>query len=246
MLPLEFQRIIFSYASPLALVRLKGISCFAPLITDVLMKINHLDYIMSVLGTEPDWHMVVHEYDLSEDIITRYQDNISFYDLSTNLCLTLSTIDNFAHKLSWSQLSRNFALVGQGTHPAPEEEVIKMLDKYHERIDWIIFCRHQRLTVSIIERYINAEYGNIKQRYSTGTLWFCIRRNLHLPEEVIARYPENIDLAFVVSHGLLSQELIERLHTLFSDNDWVDVTDYSLRKQFNLVVNHPEWPWRLR
>lgn len=230
-------------------MQLRAISSLRQIANKVLLSRNPIEIACALYPERVrNWGSELsHNPHLTLELIERFEDNIDWYDLSSNPCLTPAIIDRYASKLAWSEedtesashcVSANPALIGTGVHPLSLSETIALIDRYAQRIDWVIFSEHQKLSIPLIEHY--------QDRIE----WEWLIQGKHFTVEIFERFIDEwgdwlIDaICELNSTNQLTSELLERYRDRFHGLIWYNISYFCLDKFPDLLLNHPEWPWQ--
>lgn len=247
---LVFQHLIFHYVDIPTLMQLRAIPNLQQTANKVLLSRNPIE-IACVLYPERvrNWgsELSLNPH-LTLELIERFKDKIDWSHLSSNPCLTPAIIDRYTFELDWVTneeydasfcVSANPALIGAGVHPLPLSEVIALIDRHTEIIDWEVFSEYQRLSIPLIEYY------------QDQVEWEWITRGKHLTVEIFERFIDKwgdllIDAIDALdSTNQLTSELLERHYDRINDGlMWYNISYLCLNKFPDLLLNHPEWPWK--
>ncbi len=105
--------------------------------------------------------------------------------------------------------------------PIPAE----IIERYQDEISWVGLSLNYFLDVSMIDRW--SEKWSATKHEHTGTVWRYISAGHFL------RRREPDDEAQVVT-------LITKYRTQWT---WKDISYACLEHRWELIVDHPEWPW---
>lgn len=198
---------------------------------------------------------------LSSDIIDKYFHRLNLEVLSSNSALTPALIDKYHQYLDWHEVSKNRSLTQA------------VIEKYHSRIHWEVLCRQYNLvpliTLDLIERYYEwmnwsilcEEYPLIltlvnQCKYLAKVNWLCLADNPVIRAHDIDCYDYKWDIVYwsnqcgwsALSKGhFLKHDDISTLVTLIekyqSKWDWLTLSYACLEHRWELILEHPEWPW---
>lgn len=197
---------------------------------------------------------------VSVHLLRKYQHKIRWDVLSRKSHLTEEVIDAFADKFDWKDLSRGHCLTPS------------LIEKYHDRVDWDCWNGfHYVLTPALIEKYCDRLYWPSVSRYSPLTMeiieryqdkisWVGLSLNYFLDVSMIDRWSEKWSAIkhehtgtvwryISAGHFLRRREpddepkvvaLITKYRTQWT---WKDLSYACLEHRWELIVDHPEWPW---
>lgn len=238
-LPWELQHIILRYLDISTLTQARHIDAnYEAKVKQILLAYhNPLEVMLSLVPEPQDMDAmtftICNSSAITLDFIQSHPDLIDYETLSSNLALTPDIIDTYAHRLTWSDkdagLSINPALTGQGLHPQSIEDVIALLRRHHQRIDWVQFNMYQKLTLSLIEGI--ADY----------IIWDRLFISKHLTDDIIEKYIDRLNLDILLLRNRLSKEFIITHHHRITI--WIDATTKCLEKWPELIIEYPDWPW---
>lgn len=238
-LPWELQYLILRYLDIYTLTRVRRIDAiYKNKAKQILLAYhNPLDVMLCSVPLSEDKYEIMFTISNSSaitlDFIQRHPDLIDYATLSNNLVLTPDIIDSCADCFDWLDeeegLSVNPALIGQGLHPQSVENIVALLHRHHQRINWLLFTLHQKMTLPIIEGV--ADY----------IIWNHLGSNKHLTPDIIEHYIDRLNLTGMLLRNNLTREvLITHHHRLIG---WINVTSKCLEKWPELVIEYPDWPW---
>lgn len=225
MLTYSLQRIVCAHINVSTLFDLRKIAGWRKAAHDTLHSHNPLEVItVHLFPNEISLAYIDNDPCINLDIIQSCSEVPEWDVLGGNPALTPDIIDAYADNLYWDNnseisVSSNRALIGQGIHPLPLEEVFALIDRHQDKIDWDCFSQYQLLTstLPLVERYqdkINWRYFSMYQPLAQVSL---------LP--FIDRYQDRIDWSGFSSYQSLTNEsvfpIVDRfLHKL----DWEEIT----------------------
>lgn len=251
MLPI-FQHYIFTYLDTPTLIALRAIPNFHQAATTIILQRNPIEMVQALYPQQTKkWSEDISSCPhLTLELIKRFRKNINWYRLSSNPCLTPAIIDLYHEKLDWlgdnggldehETLSANPALIGKGVHPLSFAEVINLLDRHSDRIDWRIFYEYQDVSIELIEHYY----------FDAEIEWSFLLQNKHLTIEMFERFINEWEEPFVnairvtLERDLITSDFIERQHDTFCSDTWELISYPCLNKFPRLILDHPDWPWK--
>ena len=202
---------------------------------------------------EIDWIGIASMVDLSNEIIDKYVNWLSFDTLSLHHNLSYDFVDRYCHKLNWTIISNRSGLT---------EEFI---ERYCDRLNWSSICNKQVLSESFIEKHIDVMNMDTVIRYQNLSEEFIEKHFYEFPrcyiiwfqdlsEEFIEKHICDFELDEVLKSKCLSEDFIER-HIDDEDFSWIDVakhqklSDTFIKKHSDELSNvlyylHDNWNYK--
>ena len=160
-------------------------------------------------------HFIVCGYQIDEQFLEKYIDNLDFGIISSYLNLSENFMDKYQDKLNWNNL-----IVCQVLSE-------RFMEKHINKINWNLIGEHQRLSEKFIEKYSNE------------INWDDVSMYQKLSEDFMTKFQNKVDWNLISEYQYLSELFIEK----FQDKvNWELIfknqkLSNKFRKQFRNKIN---------
>lgn len=188
---------------------------------NIVEKSRLSEGFLETLALEKGWNLVSKYPHLSESFIERHEDKIDWKSVSAASPLSLDFIEKFKDKLHWETICENQKL---------DESIIDAnQDKLNTRC-WEYIFRKQLLSDEFI------------QRYSRHLNWNHISLNIHLTDQQLVEYENNIAWNLLINYGrkldysqisnLIEKDLLETgdIEDIINEQEKFELSDQNVKE----------------
>ena len=138
-------------------------------------------------ATEEAWNILSEEFDWTESLLEKYQENLNWKSISENRQIkwNLTMLDKFKERLHWDILSKEIH---------SEQIIPEILEKFKERWDWYKLSAnwHIDLTCETIDKYAECwdwkeliDHRFTSNPYETDPIGFYEKYKKYIPHYIL-------------------------------------------------------------
>jgi hypothetical protein len=165
-----------------------------------LVEVNDQGYVFCDLSQlkYSQWNILCSEFNLTEDILRKYNSKMNWYNISTHQKLSEDFIREYADKVDWHRVSKYQTL--------SDDFIISFMD----RIDWYNLCSFKDLSLDVLRKCREKIY------------WGGYFEYRKVPESILNEFEEETVkyLNNVVRHQSLSEEFLRKYASSMSNYSW--------------------------
>lgn len=206
-----------------------------------------------------DWIHVSQSCRVTIELIEKHLSKWHWYWLSFNRHITPEIIEKYYYR--WSDISSkgepHWAHIVLTPACTPE-----IIEKYHRHLSCKMLSKSPYLSVDLIKKYpgewdwnmivyecycpltvdLIEQYAHEWDRKDNGRpLWHTLGSAKCLTPELIVKYEDKWRYdSYMSSNSCLTADVIERYSTRW---DWERISYMCLNEKWQIILDHPDWPW---